>query len=58
LFTNTNISSAGQHLLYNSSTGALFYDPDGAGGQLATQVALIGVATHPTLVATDILVTI
>jgi Ca2+-binding RTX toxin-like protein len=56
--TITDASSAGQHLLYNSSTGFLYYDADGAGGVAGVQVALIGSTTHAALVSTDILVTL
>ena len=56
--TITNASSTGQHLLYNSSTGFLYYDADGAGGVAGVQVALIGATTHAALVSTDILVTL
>jgi Ca2+-binding RTX toxin-like protein len=54
----TNASSTGQHLLYNSSTGFLYYDADGAGVGTGVQVALIGSTTHAALVSTDILVTL
>jgi len=54
----TNASSTGQHLLYNSSTGFLYYDADGAGAGTGVQVALIGTTTHAALVSTDILVTL
>jgi hypothetical protein len=40
--------------MYNTQSGALFYDQDGANGAAAVQVALIGTGTHPTLVAADI----
>jgi Ca2+-binding RTX toxin-like protein len=46
-----------QHLLYNTTTGILYYDADGsAAGQAAVQIALIGATTHPTLAAGDIFV--
>jgi Ca2+-binding RTX toxin-like protein len=54
----TNASSTGQHLLYNTTTGFLFYDADGAGAGTGVQVALIGTTTHAALVSTDILVTL
>ena len=42
-------------IVYNSSTGALYYDADGSGTlSSAVQVALIGTSTHPTLAYTDI----
>jgi Ca2+-binding RTX toxin-like protein len=59
-FTASNTVSAtsntGQHVLYNTATGALYYDADGAGANAAVQVALIGTTTHPTLLSTDFLV--
>ena len=47
-------TSATQHFIYNTSTGALYYDADGntTNGVAAVQVALLG--THPALVYTDI----
>ena len=41
-------------LIYNSSSGALYYDQDGLGGAAAVQVALLGTGSHPTLSASDI----
>ena len=32
----------------------LYYDADGSGGAVATQIALIGVSLHPALTSTDI----
>jgi Ca2+-binding RTX toxin-like protein len=52
----TASSSTGQHLLYDNDSGALYYDADGAGANNAYQIALLGTATHPTLLSTDILV--
>jgi len=34
-------AAAGIHIVFNTSTGALFYDPDGAGGAPAVQFATI-----------------
>jgi hypothetical protein len=42
------------YLIYESSTGKLYYDADGSGGVSAVQVALIGTSTHPSLAYTDI----
>lgn len=57
--SGTNITSAsnsGQHLLYDSDSGSLYYDADGTGANAAVQIALLGTAAHPTLLATDIYV--
>ncbi len=48
-------NALGTVLFYNSSTGALTYDPDGAGGAVGVQIAtLVGA---PGLVASDIVIT-
>lgn len=44
------------YIIYDSSTGALSYDADGSEAGLAIQFALVGVTTHPNLVATDLFV--
>ncbi len=45
---------ATDHILYNTTTGALFYDPDGTGTAAAVQFAVV--AHHPTLTAHDFIV--
>ena len=45
---------ATDRIIYNTTTGALYYDADGAGGVAAVQVALLGTVTHPALAFTDI----
>ncbi len=43
-------------IIYNASTGALYYDADGSGGVAQQQIAIIGTDTHPTLSASDFLI--
>jgi len=40
------------HILYNTTTGALYYNADGVGASVPTQIAVLDGA--PTLAATDI----
>jgi len=47
----TAATDANQHLIYNNATGALYYDPDGAGGLAQIQIAIF--SNHPTLSAMD-----
>ncbi|MEZ0272234.1 MAG: matrixin family metalloprotease [Methylophilaceae bacterium] len=48
----TEASDANQHILFNTSTGALYYDSDGSGGAVAIQFATLSGVTN--LVASDI----
>ena len=41
-------------IVYNTTTGALYYDADGSGSGAAVQIALLGATTHPTLLYTDL----
>ena len=51
----TAAHDATDRLIYNSTTGILYYDADGQGGVAAVQVALIGTSkTHPVVDWTDI----
>lgn len=47
------VANDGHHLLYNSDTGALYYDADGSGSKAAVQIGLLGGDTHPTLSSAD-----
>jgi Ca2+-binding RTX toxin-like protein len=46
-------TTAAHHIVYNNATGALYYDPDGVGGQSHIQMALL--STKPILDAADFL---
>jgi len=53
----TALLGAGQHVIYDSQTGNLYYDGDGAdtmGGR--ELLAVLGTTGHPSLTATDIVV--
>jgi Ca2+-binding RTX toxin-like protein len=52
--TATSATTSTTHLIYNSISGVLYYDADATGSGAAVQIALIGTATHPALVYTDI----
>lgn len=43
----TQATTASQHIIYQQSTGNLYYDPDGVGGQAQVQIALL--STKPAL---------
>ncbi|MEJ3959405.1 tandem-95 repeat protein [Brachymonas sp. G13] len=44
-------------ILYNTSTGALYYDADGTGGTAPVQFAILGTGTqHPTLSVADFVI--
>jgi Ca2+-binding RTX toxin-like protein len=52
----TAAQTVDQRLVYNTSTGALFYDADGLGGVAAVQFALLGSSTHPALGVGDFVI--
>ena len=51
--TGTTANAAHPELIYNTSTGALYYDADGTGGVAQVQIATIGTVVHPALAADD-----
>jgi serralysin len=46
----------GTHLGYNSTSGLLSYDADGAGGLAATTFAILGTSSHPAGLGNDFLI--
>ena len=46
-----------QHFIYNSKSGALYYDSDGSGAEAAVQIAILGKSSHPSLSFTDLRIT-
>jgi Ca2+-binding RTX toxin-like protein len=49
-------NDADDRIVYNSTSGALYYDADGSGSGAAIQIALMGMTTHPTLTYQDFLI--
>ncbi|MEF8699739.1 MAG: VCBS domain-containing protein [Candidatus Accumulibacter sp. UW20] len=47
------VVSFGANLSYDTGTGALAYDADGAGNEAAVIIAIVGTATHPSLTQAD-----
>lgn len=45
----TAAHDATDRFVYNTSTGALYYDADGIGGSAAIQIALLGTGGHPAI---------
>ena len=45
----TQAHDASDRIVYDTTTGALYYDADGLGGQAALQFALLGTEHHPLL---------
>jgi Ca2+-binding RTX toxin-like protein len=52
----TRAADNDDRILYDTSTGALYYDADGAGGNAALRFAVIGTTAHPALSAADFLI--
>lgn len=52
----TKAQDATDRVIYDTTTGILYYDADGTGGAAAVQVALLGASTHPALAYGDILI--
>jgi Ca2+-binding RTX toxin-like protein len=52
LVYGTKALTSSQHLIYNTTSGALYYDADGAGG--AAQIQIATLSGHPALLSTDI----
>lgn len=50
----TSAGDADDFIIYNSSTGILYYDSDGSGAASALEIAQIGSTSHPQLLAADI----
>ncbi|HMU63092.1 MAG TPA: S8 family serine peptidase [Nitrosomonas sp.] len=45
---------ADDRLIYNTTSGGLYYDQDGLGGNPAIQITLLGTTVHPSLTHSDI----
>ena len=50
----TSAHDATDRIVYNTTTGNLYYDDDGKGGHAAQLIATLGSTTHPALVYGDI----
>lgn len=49
-------ADANDYILYDTDSGALFYDADGNGAGARVQFALLGVSSHPTITNADFVV--
>jgi Ca2+-binding RTX toxin-like protein len=52
----TSAQDDGDRIAYDTSTGKLYYDADGFGGNDAVQFAVLGSTTHPALTSTDFVI--
>lgn len=52
-YTGTAAHDADDRIIYNRTTGVVYYDPDGTGAGAQIQIAIVGSTTHPTLAASD-----
>lgn len=52
----TAANDAGDRIIYDQTSGKLYYDADGTGASAQVQIALIGTTAHATLAASDFLV--
>ncbi|MDP1615198.1 MAG: hypothetical protein Q8L68_05315, partial [Methylococcales bacterium] len=52
----TVAADSNDFVIYNKTTGVLSYDADGNGSGAAVQVAVLGIASHPTLTNADFVV--
>jgi Ca2+-binding RTX toxin-like protein len=52
----TTAQDADDRIIYDTSTGKLYYDADGVGGTAAVQFAVVGTNSHPTITAEDFVI--
>ena len=53
----TAAHDATDRVVYDTTSGKLYYDADGLGGAAAVQIAVLGLLNHPALIYSDILIT-
>lgn len=52
----TTAQDADDHIIYDTSSGALYYDADGNGAAAAVQFAQLGTGVHPTISEADFVI--